>query len=368
VLTELHAAANAPIFGLFGSQLGQGVVGGLVGSTSVLSQHAAAVAMRILRGESPGRITPQRVPSEYDWRELRRWNISENRLPPDSIVLFREPSLWKDYKPYILGGLTLLLLQTALIVGLLVHRTRLWRAEAHVRRSQGELRTSYERIRDLGGRLLRAQEDERAHIARELHDDIGQQVTMLVVEIEGFRPREPVRRSVDRQVDGTIDRLRGLAKSLHDLSHRLHPTMLQTIGLVAALHDLVRELSRPEFTITFTAHGVPTVLPPEITLSVFRAVQEALQNAVKHSRADRVSIELKGHPSGLALTIADNGIGFDVDDAYHKGLGLTSIRERLESIGGSVNIISRPGAGTHLEIGVPLRVAGTELRSQQAAG
>jgi signal transduction histidine kinase len=354
VLTELHAAADAPIFALFDFQLGQGVVGGLAGSIAMLAQNTAVVAVRILRGESPGeiRVAPQKLPSEYDWRELQRWHIREDRLPPDSIVRFREPSVWNDHKAYILGGFALLLLQTALIAGLLVHRVRLRDADAQVRRSRRELRASYDRIRDLGGRLLRAQEDERARVARELHDDIGQQVALLAFEVESLRPRGL--RSVDRRFDEAIHRLRGIAKSLHDLSHRLHPGMLQIIGLVAALRDLARELSRSDFTIAFADNGVPTVLPPETTLTLFRVVQEALQNAVKHGGAHHVSVELRGDPSGLALTIADDGIGFDVDEAYQKGLGLRSMYERLESIGATLKIASRPGVGTRLEITAPL--------------
>jgi len=333
----------------------------------VASQHAAAVAVRILGGMSPGRIIPPRLSSEYDWRELQRWHISDDRLPPGSIVRFREPNPWNEYKAYILGAVALLLLQTALIAALVVHRVRLRQADAQVRRSRRELSASYDRIRDLGGRLLRAQEDERARVARELHDDIGQQVALLAFEVEGLRPRGL--RSVDRRFDDAINRLRGIAKSLHDLSHRLHPGMLHIIGLVAAMRDLARERSQRDLTIAFTDDGVPTVLPAEITLTLFRVVQEALQNAVKHGGAHHVSVELQGDPSGLALTIADDGIGFDVDDAYQKGLGLRSMYERLESIGATLKIASRPGVGTRLEITAPLSaltVSQGEMERQQA--
>jgi signal transduction histidine kinase len=358
VLTELHAAANAPIFGLVSTQLGEGVVGGLIVSNDAFIRKAAAVGVRILQGESPSviHVAPERLPSEYDWRELQRWNISESRLPPGSIIRFRDPSLWDADKAYILGGFALLLLQTALIAGLVVQRVRLRYADAQVRRSRRELRASYDRNRDLGGRLLRAQEDERARVARELHDDIGQQVALLAFEVEGLRPRGL--RSVDRRFDDATNRLRGIAKSLHDLSHRLHPGMLQIVGLVAALRDLARERSQRDLTIAFTHHGVPTLLPAEITLTLFRVVQEALQNAVKHGGAHHVSVELQGDPSRLALTVADDGIGFDVDDAYQKGLGLRSMYERLESIGATLKIASRPGVGTRIEITAPL--PGTE--------
>ena len=235
-----------------------------------------------------------------------------------------------------------------------------------------ERKRAEDTLSTVGRRLIAAQEEERAHIARALNDDIGQQVAVLALEIEQFRMRGPLRRSDEQRIDAAVDRLRGVAQSLHHLSHRLHPGMLQIIGLITALRDLAREpSSRPDLTIAFADHDVPTVLRPEITLSLFRVVQEALQNAVKHSGAHHVSVDLKGDPSGLALTIADDGIGFDVDDAFQKGLGLTSMRERLQSIGGNLKIVSQPGAGTRLEIRAPLgapTVIESGIRSQQATG
>jgi signal transduction histidine kinase len=153
----------------------------------------------------------------------------------------------------------------------------------------------------------------------------------------------------------TLRRARDVAKSVHDLSHRLHPAKLRLIGLVAALNGLQRELSQPDLPITFTHENVPATLSPEITLCVFRVVQEALQNAIKYSRARHVSVQLSGTPTALTLVIADDGVGFDVEKNWGKGLGLISISERLEAIGGAVQIRSAPGAGTRLEITVPPR-------------
>ncbi len=227
-----------------------------------------------------------------------------------------------------------------------------------MRSNQAELRTSYERIRHLGGRLLNTQEAERARIARELHDDIAQQVALLALDLErleGFgQGRAP---TVQRLVREAVDRAHGIARSVHDLSHELHPAKLGLLGLVPALTGLQREVSQPGLTIAFQHDNVPASLPQDVTLCLFRIVQEALQNAAKHSGAREVSVRLSGGTDGLALTIIDDGIGFDVDAAWGRGLGLISMGERLESIGGTLKVRSEPGVGTRLEITVPLHAS-----------
>jgi signal transduction histidine kinase len=141
----------------------------------------------------------------------------------------------------------------------------------------------------------------------------------------------------------------------------LHPTKLRLIGLVSALQSLQRELSRSDTAITFTHDGVPGDLPPNVTLSLYRIVQEALQNALKYSRAKAINVALRGSPEGLVLTIVDNGVGFDVGASWGKGLGLISIGERIEAIGGTLDIRSAPGGGTSFTIKVPHAV---EQRSE----
>ena len=143
---------------------------------------------------------------------------------------------------------------------------------------------------------------------------------------------------------------------MHDLSHRLHPARLRLLGLVEALEGLQSELSQPDVTITFAHENVPPLLPPDLTLCLFRIVQEALQNALKHGKAQNVSVDLRGVSDGIALTIVDDGVGFDVDAAWGKGLGLISMNERVEAIGGTFELRSSPGAGTRLEVRVPVSI------------
>ena len=211
------------------------------------------------------------------------------------------------------------------------------------RRSQTELRTSYDRIRDLGGRLLREQDVERSRIARELHDDISQQVGILAINLELLTGLRVDRRDeADRLGREAMDRLEGIARSVHDLSQRLHPSKLRLMGLVAALGGLQRELSQPDLAIRFSHDKVPPALPHELTLCLFRIAQEAVRNAIKHSAARTVIVHLQGDRDGLVLTITDDGRGFDVSTVWGRGLGLISMQERLDS---------RRHAGNSLETG-----------------
>src|SRR5262249_53557007 len=214
---------------------------------------------------------------------------------------------------------------------------------------QEKLRASYAQISHLGGRLLAAQGDERTRIARELHDDVSQQVALLAIDLQALGGSEPERPpGNERAARAALDRLHTIAKSVHDLSHRLHPAKLRLLGLVASLGTLQRELTRPALPITFAHENVPAVIDPDLTLCLFRVVQEALQNALKHSGAHYIHVELRGQGDRLSLTIADDGEGFNPSDVFAKGLGLISMHERLEALGGTLTIRSSPGAGTRL--------------------
>ena len=356
---RLSAIASVPTYSWVDSALDHGIVGGSLKSQAAQAQAVARLGLRVLQGERADSIPVASADlnvNQVDWRQLRRWGLSEARVPPGTAVLFREPTLWDRYSVYVVAALAAIVIQSALIAGMLVHRRRRRRAERQARESAAKLRSSYERIRDLGGRLLGAQEAERARIARELHDDVSQQLALLAFDLDLLRGEgSRQRRHADRVVQGAFDRAQGVARSVHALSHRLHPVRLQMLGLVASLHGLARELSTADVPILFSHEDVPVDVPEEITLCLFRVVQEALQNAVKHSAATRVSVHLSGtHVSGLLLTVDDDGIGFNVEEAWTCGLGLLSMTERIESVDGALNIRSTRGRGTRLEVVVPL--------------
>ena len=285
---------------------------------------------------------------------------SEARIPVGRTNRLREPGALDRYRYYIVGAILVLLVQAALIAGLLIQLGRRRHAEASVLESEAaKLRASHARIRDLVGRLITEQEAERMRIARDLHDDVGQQLALLFIELEQlaeavrFGRRDALERTVDLS-----NRAAGISASVHDLSHRLHPPKLELIGLVVALAGLRRELSsQHEIAIDFSHANVPTKLPRDVSLCLFRIVQEGLRNAIRHSGAPEVCVRLAGDREGLVLTIADQGSGFDVDELAQTGLGLLSMRERLEPVGGRLTIRSSPGAGTQLDVFVPLERA-----------
>ena len=349
---RVSAAANAPTYSWVDSAISHGIVGGSLYSQSAAIGRVGQVALRVLRGEAADSIPVAALnlnENQIDWRQLRRWNINEARIPSGAIVRFREPTIWDRYSSYILGALTLFVTQTVLITGLLIQRRQRRRAEAELLANQRELRRSYERNRDLGARLLKAQETERSRIAGELHDDICQRMLLLTVELELLG-------RVNRGEGPAAEALtvaRDISKSLHDLSHRLHPTRLRMIGLASALERLCLDLSRAGISIAYTHEGVPSALPRDVMLCLFRVVQEALQNAMKYSHAKNLSVDLRNGPDGLVVTIIDNGVGFDVDDAWGKGVGLSSMVERLDAIGGVLRVQSGPGAGTRVTAIVP---------------
>jgi signal transduction histidine kinase len=352
---RVAAAANAPTYCWVDSAIDHGVVGGSLYKQSDAIERVGRMALRVLHGESADSIPVAVLDSnenQIDWRQLRRWRLDVARVPAGTQIRFRDPTIWDRYRNYILGAFTVFFTQTVLIAGLLIQRKRRQRAEAELLANQSELRRSYERNRDLGARLLKAQETERSRIAGELHDDICQRMLVLTVELELL---DRVNRNEGPAADA-LTIAQEISKSLHDLSHRLHPTRLRMIGLAAALERLCLDLSRAGLTIAYNHHDVPSTLPSDVMLCLFRVVQEAVQNAIKHSKASDLSVQLRNEPDGLSVIVIDNGSGFDIDAAWDKGVGLSSMIERLEAIGGSLQIRSSPGGGTRVSATIPAAV------------
>ena len=351
-VSQISAIANAPVYVFVDQYLGRGVVGGHLYSLERHGTTAAEVGLRVLQGDAPATIPVRELPSTanmFDARALARWHLDERRLPPDSVVINREPDFFARYRSYIIGGGALLVAQTAMIAGLLFQRRRRRRAER-------ELRRSYERISILGGRLLDAQDVERAHVARELHDDGCQQIVLLQIDLHALMStRDEV--SLRDAVSELATRATAIGTSVHDLSHRLHPSHLRLVGLTGALETLVRQLSTHQVSVAFSHETVPASLSEELTVCLYRIAQEALNNAVKHGRADQISVSLRGTRGSVHMSIDDNGVGFDSQTA-RAGVGLISMTERVEHVGGSLQIRSQPGGGTHVDVRIPCREEG----------
>jgi len=205
-------------------------------------------------------------------------------------------------------------------------------------------------------RLIEAHEEERRWIARELHDDINQRIALLAVQLEQWaqHPHNSVVEVTDH-IRRVCQDVSDLGKDIQALSHRLHSSKLEYLGLAAAARSFCEESSEQhKVEIEFSHAGIPRSLPKEISLCLFRVLQEALQNAVRHSGERHFRVELLGTSRGVQLTVNDLGVGFDEQDAMgRRGLGLISMRERMQLVGGAFSIESKPGGGTTIRARVP---------------
>jgi len=206
-------------------------------------------------------------------------------------------------------------------------------------------------------KLIEAHEEERARIARELHDDINQRLALVSVRL-GFLKQgpPPSAADLDREIGEVSQEIVDLSADIQTLSHGLHPARLELLGLEKAATAFCGELSsRHGVTIDVHFENIPRALPREVSLCLYRVLQEALQNVVKHGASGRARVFLAGRPGGLDMTIEDSGAGFDLHEAMRgPGLGLTSMRERLKVIGGQLFVKSEPGRGTKIRAVAPV--------------
>lgn len=218
-------------------------------------------------------------------------------------------------------------------------------------------RQAEEALRNLGGRLINAQEEERSRVARELHDDLNQQVAIMSIQLEQLRQKIPKgRHDLTALVSGLWAKAQEISSEIHRLSYRLHPAKLDHLGLAAAIKSLCDELSEcREIKIEFRQQGFPAVLSREVTLCVFRIAQESLHNVIRHSGAHDAQVVLRRSSKSVHLHVSDTGCGFDMQTSRTKnGLGFISMRERLRLVSGRISIRSQPFAGTQIDIVVPI--------------
>ncbi|MBN8507230.1 MAG: ATP-binding protein [Burkholderiales bacterium] len=338
-LKRLVEVANAPLFGLYESQLGQGIVGGPLMSESEAGKRMAKAAAIVFAGEASAGLAVEPIElgaPAYDWAALQRWNIDRRRLPPDSRVLFQPPSPWDEYRRAIVAGGTALLVLAAMVVLLLLQRSRRRRAEAEAL--------------SLSGRILTAHEDERRRLARELHDDLTPRLARLAIDAAAAGAAEPTARAMH-------DELVRVSEDVHALSYRLHPTVLDDLGLVDALRAECDRIANGQgLDIACVAEQAAAKVPSDVALCLYRIAQEALRNAVRHASAQAVRVTLAQRHGVLRLAVADDGVGFDPDAPRERpGLGLASMRERIRQIGGELRIRSAAGAGTTVTATVRLQ-------------
>ncbi|MGE5258294.1 MAG: PAS domain-containing protein [Hyphomicrobiales bacterium] len=482
-LAAISRVSSVPVFGLYDSYLGYGIVGGRLVSWELLGREAAGMVLRILGGESPAFIPfggQEAYVNAYDWRELKRWNIPEPTVPAGSEIRYRVPSIWEEHSEAIIGAIALIMIESVLIIGLVVNLRRRRLAEGHLRESearlslaaesadagmwsieadngrvwatdktrellglprhielqyddflrrvhpddcerlngaiqeaiqsgkdateqyriqradgslrwlashgrfqpagpgqpmrlmgvtvditdgkQGEelLRQNQQDLSRLAGRIISAQEEELRRLSREIHDDLTQRLAALALDAALIEKQlNPSQSQTVKELKDMRDNLSEVAEEVHDLSRRLHPSILDDLGLVQAVQaESAAFINKTGIDLSITTDGFPDSVSRELALCLYRVIQEGLQNISKHSGAKAASITLQGLSDGVRLLIEDNGVGFDPEEVRNKaGIGLSSMRERVRLLNGAINYKSQLGQGTQIEIFIPIREA-----------
>jgi len=231
------------------------------------------------------------------------------------------------------------------------------KAEQALHESQSVLQQNEKDLSKLSGRLIYAQEQERARLARELHDDLAQRLAVFAIEVGRIQqqlghPATAVQEQLDEMKKDIIE----ISQDVHDLSRKLHPSILDDLGLIKAIESECNNFSRREgIEIAFNHENISEVISKNLSLPLYRIIQEALSNVCKHACADRVCVSLKGVGQDVLMSVQDDGIGFEPAEVSKKpGLGLSSMRERVRLISGEFSVRSHAQKGTEISVKVPL--------------
>ena len=350
VVASLAAVSTAPIYAMADTTLGTGAIGGYVVDFEKMGAVIADVALQALKGTAHGQIiVPPADAADYmfDWRQLKRWGFSERDLPEGSIVLYKTTSVWEQYRWRIIGTIVLVVAQFVLILLLLISQRRRARAEAS--------------LRDMTGRLLESQDDERRRIARDLHDGTGQHLSAMALSIGQVLTDFPPGNERLRQLlqDSHIASRQAL-EEVRTVSYILHPPILDGLGLVAALRWYFDGLQkRTALKIYFEEPSTLRPLSPEVERALFRIAQESMNNVLRHSGASAAIVTLLNRGKNVTLEINDNGSGLsphqlaDLDGAASLGVGIAGMRERVRQLKGTFKINSIVN-GTQVLVSLPV--------------
>ncbi len=468
-VVPITQAANAPVYASFDTLLGQGIVGGMVVSHEELGRRAARMALQIIQGARPENIPIESVGlvPMFDWRQLKRWGIDEQRLPSSSIVTFRQPSFWELYRWRIIGAAALVILEAILIMALLIQRSRRARAEdsrrlseekfskafrsspdafviarssdgvilevnerwqdllgysradaigrttldlnlyavpsdrekfrqqqmkaefvrnfeTDIRTRSGEIkravlsaekvvindescllviirdvtehRNSERALQKMTGQLISLRDEEQRRIAGELHDGLGQSLVIINNRaLIGMRDATDPTRATEQfeeisfAASSAIDEVR-------EIAYNLRPHELGKLGLVQAIRSMVTKVSHSSpIRLSTDLDELNGNLSVEAETSIYRVVQEALNNVVKHAEATEAHIALKRNGNDLVIKIVDNGKGITQKaNGDRTGFGLVGIAERARMLGGSCVVESTPLRGTVVTLSLSL--------------
>jgi signal transduction histidine kinase len=378
-LQRLHAVARAPINGIFDHQLGLGIVGGRLYQSERVGKAAAQIAIRILRGEPASSFPPtmiERLPPRYDWRELQRWKIDEKLLPPGSTILFRVPTVWDRYRAWIIGGLSIFILQALLISGLLANLMRRRRAERSLTQAQEEAHRHREQINLLGRVSLLG--EMTASLAHELN----QPLSAIISNANAGK------RSIDRGKEDTAT-LREIlvdvesdGRRAHDIIHSVRNTIKKSETTLHRinLNELVTKVAhivRPDAVAysceveTSLAENLPQIEgdPVQIQQVLVNLVSNAL-DAMRQTPQERRKVEISTAEKGnneVTLSVRDHGTGirsevhgrlferFFTTKEQGLGMGLAIVRSIIESHGGDIQAENVADGGARFYFTLPVK-------------
>ncbi len=350
VVTMLAKASTVPVYAVSDTYIGTGVVGGYVVSWARTGEVAAEMGVEILHGADPRLVSAPAGGTAlymFDWRQLKRWDFSESELPPGSVVEYKLPSAWEQYRWRIVGVIALLMLQTILIIGLLIARKKRKRAE--------------ELLREMTGQLLQSQDDERRRIARDLHDGTGQHLSGMALTIgQVLADFPPGYEQLRRLLQDSHVASRKALNEVRTVSYVLHPPILDGLGLVPALRWYLEGLQkRSAIRIDFEAPAEIGQLSPEADRALFRMVQEGVTNVLRHSGGTELKVRLTSGAKEVRLEIEDNGRGLSAEQTSQNegaamlGVGIAGMRERIRQLNGEFTLQSSTN-GTKVIATVPL--------------
>jgi PAS domain S-box-containing protein len=241
--------------------------------------------------------------------------------------------------------------------GYLLRTWGLQRDITEQRQTEKKLLESRNDLQKLTGRLITAQEEELSRLARELHDDLTQRLAVMSIEAGKIEQRNDLPGAVLQQVSQIKEQLIKTSKDVHNMSRNLHPSILQELGLERTIRSECNSFSsRTGIAVIFIPKDIPLAISNDISLSIYRIIQEGLSNISKHAHTKNAYIFLEGMDRAIQLSIRDTGTGFDPEKVRNKSsLGLGSMRERVRHVHGKFSITSRLGKGTNIEVEIPLK-------------
>jgi signal transduction histidine kinase len=357
VISLISRHCKVPIYTTNDFNIGHGVVGGLVVRGYDQGEAAGLMALRILRG-IPVQDIPVMTTSPkrymFDYAQMQKFKIPIGNLPEESMVVNLPQTFYFKYKKWVDALILAFLVLLSIISGLLLNiRKR--------RKTEKDLEESREQLRTLAGQLAESEETARKRLSTELHDQVGQNLTLLGVNISLLRSlaAKGDMDLINARVDDSLSVVVQTSERIRHLMNDLRSPVLDDYGLVAAI-DLYGRQCASRTGLNIIVRGIDTNpnLAPNVENGLFRIVQESITNVVKHARATQVIIGVVLQAGRLVLTVEDNGVGYDAENTPRKdgtrGWGLVNMAERARAMGGACRVQSCPGMGTHVIVEVPV--------------